>query len=270
MNFPFLKYPKSAQELHPTNNHHIKELIEKVQESDAERSQEEFLYIASHELRTPLTAIKGNTSLIKQYFWDQIPGGELRGMINDIDEASDRMLKLVNNFLNTMRLEQGLAKFEPKKLDLTVVTQSVVSEYMQRSNFNKEVQILVNEPQSLLSQVYADPKWTQLLIGYILDNAIKYTDRGVVTISFKQDPDYIRILISDTGHGIADEAQKKLFKKFAQTNKNVLTRDTVQGTGLGLYLAKLVVENMKGEVRLDSSELGKGSNFSITLPIYKA
>jgi two-component system sensor histidine kinase RpfC len=266
MNFPFLKHPKSAQELHPTNNHYIKQLIEKVRESDAERSQEEFLSIASHELRTPLTAIKGNTSLIKQYFWDQIPGGELRGMLDDIDQASDRMLKLVNNFLDTMRLEQGLAKFEPIKLDLQKVAQAVVSEFMQRNNFNKEVQIVVNEPKALLSQVYADTNWTQSLVGYILDNAVKYTERGVVTISFAQDPDYIRMLISDTGQGIAPEAQKKLFKKFAQTNENVLTRDTVQGTGLGLYLAKMVSEHMHGDVKLDFSEVGKGSTFSIILP----
>jgi signal transduction histidine kinase len=270
MNFPFLKHPKSAQELHPTNNHHhIKQLVDNDHLHDLERSQEEFLSMASHELRTPLTAIKGNTSLIKQYFWDQIPGGELRGMLNDIDEASDRMLKLVNNLLDTIRLEQGLVKFHPKKLDLQAEAQAAVTEYTNSSNFNKEVQLIVNKPSVLLSQVFADPHWTRQLLDYILDNAIKYTARGVITISFAQDPDYIRVLISDTGHGIAPEAQEKLFKKFAQTNQNILTRDTVQGTGLGLYLAKLVSENMNGAVRLDSSELGKGSTFSIALPISK-
>jgi signal transduction histidine kinase len=119
MNFPFLKHPKSAQELHPTNNHHhIKQLVDNDHLHDLERSQEEFLSMASHELRTPLTAIKGNTSLIKQYFWDQIPGGELRGMLNDIDEASDRMLKLVNNFLDTIRL--GARQISSKKIRLAI------------------------------------------------------------------------------------------------------------------------------------------------------
>jgi signal transduction histidine kinase len=265
MNFPFFKHPKSAQSLHVTNLHH-QESAKTDEENSVEQSRDEFLSIASHELRTPLTAIKGNTSLIKQYFWEQIPGGELRGMIDDIDIASDRMLKLINNILDTMRLEQGLIKFNPKKENVVSLVREVTAKY-QAANANHELQIIFNEPVTQINDVLVDSNWTQKLVGYILDNAVKYTDRGAVNISFFQEPELVRVLVSDTGHGVELEAKKALFNKFAQTNKNILTRDTVQGTGLGLYLAKLVSQQMQGDVRLESSEPGHGSTFAIFLPV---
>jgi signal transduction histidine kinase len=266
MNFPFLKHPKSARAFHKDSSHPISNETDNQHEVDV--LEDEFLSIASHELRTPLTAIKGNISLIKQYFWEQIPGGELRGMIGDIDQASDRMLQLINNVLDTLRLEQDLIKFNPKKIDMVAVVKEVVANY-QKTNSNRELLIILNEPSSSLNQVIADPLWTKNLLSYFLDNAIKYTNRGSINVSFSQEAEVVKVFISDTGHGIAYEAQKSVFKKFAQTSKDILTRDTIQGTGLGLYLAKLVAEKMHGDVHLESSELGKGSTFSFRLPIAK-
>jgi signal transduction histidine kinase len=268
MNFPFLKQPKSARSFHPTNNKLPAISGENIQqlEEQFEHTQEEFLSIASHELRTPLTAIKGNVSLIKQYFWEQVPGGELRGMIDDIDQASNKMLKLVNNVLDTLRIEQGLIKFTPQKIDIVANTKEVVAGY-QTANHNRELLVLLNEPSSPLNKVSADPLWVKNLLGYFLDNAVKYTDRGSINVSFSQEADFVKVYISDTGHGIPAASQKSAFKKFAQLNEDILTRDTVQGTGLGLYLAKLVAEHMHGDVNLDSSEIGRGSTFSFRLPI---
>jgi signal transduction histidine kinase len=271
MNFPFLKHPKSARSFHPTNNNLEGDQVANEQKikQQIEHTQEEFLSIASHELRTPLTAIKGNVSLIKQYFWEQIPGGELRGMIDDIDQASTRMIKLVNNVLDTLRIEQRLVKFDAKKLDIVALVKEVVAGY-QAANLNRELLIILNEPSSALNSISTDPLWTKNLINYFLDNAVKYTERGTITVAFSQEADFIKIFISDTGHGIALESQKSVFKKFAQVNENILTRDTVQGTGLGLYLSKLVAESMQGDVHLESSELGRGSTFSVRLPISKS
>jgi signal transduction histidine kinase len=264
MNFPFLKHPKSARTLHLPSSHPLQSPASSQQE--LERTEEEFLSIASHELRTPLTAIKGNTSLIKQYFWEQIPGGELRGMVDDIDQAADRMLKLVNNVLDTLRVEHGLIKFEPKKIDIVALAKGVVANY-QKANKNKELVIVFNEPSSKLNNVMADPHWAKNLLGYFLDNSVKYTTRGAINVSFSQEAEAVRVFISDTGRGMPPEAKKSMFKKFAQVNEDILTRDTVQGTGLGLYLAKLVAEHMRGDVHLESSELGRGSTFSISIPV---
>jgi signal transduction histidine kinase len=266
MNFPFLKHPKSARALHLPSSHPIPAPNNTQQE--LERTEDEFLSIASHELRTPLTAIKGNTSLIKQYFWEQIPGGELRGMVDDIDQAADRMLKLVNNVLDTLRVEHKLIKFEFKKIDIVATAKEAIAAY-QKTNHSKELSIVFNEPSSSIANVLADPVWVKNLLGYFLDNAVKYTERGMVSVSFSQEEDIVRVFISDTGRGMPPEAQKSLFKKFAQVNENILTRDTVQGTGLGLYLAKMVAGCMKGDVHLESSELGRGSTFSFRLPIAK-
>jgi signal transduction histidine kinase len=267
MNFPFLKHPKSARSFHNTNNNLKQAPADNGQDlgQDFEHTQDEFLSIASHELRTPLTAINGNISIIKQYFWEQIPGGELRGMIDDIDQASNRMLKLVNNVLDTLRIEQGLIKFAPQKIDIVAIAKEVAAGY-QSANHNRELLVILNEPSSPLDSVSADPLWARNLLGYFLDNAVKYTERGSINISFSQEADYVKVYISDTGHGIAAAYKKSLFKKFAQLNNDILTRDTVQGTGLGLYLAKLVADHMQGDVHLESSEIGSGSTFSVSLP----
>jgi signal transduction histidine kinase len=267
MNFPYLKHPKSAQAFHVTNTHHHLPDHENKEDVLAQ-SQDEFLSLASHELRTPLTAIKGNTSLIKQYFWEQIPGGELRGMIGDIDQAADQMLKLVNNILDTLRLEQGLVDFKLQKADLIAIVKDVVSKY-QNANSNHELQIILNEPAVSISPVFIDPEWAKKLLSYVLDNAVKSTARGTINVSFFPEQDSVRVAITDTGRGIEQKAQKVLFRKFAQTSENVLTRDSVQGAGLGLYLAKLVSEQMHAGVSLVSSELGRGSTFFISFSTSK-
>jgi signal transduction histidine kinase len=205
-----------------------------------------------------------NTSLIKQYFWEQIPGGELRGMIGDIDLAADQMLKLVNNILDALRLEQGLVEFKFQKTDIMMIVNDVVSKY-QHVNSNRELQIIFNDPVVALNKVF-DPQWANKIFTYILDNAVKNTTRGTINVSFFPEQDSIRVAITDTGRGIEQKAQKSLFRKFSQTNENVLTRDTVQGAGLGLYLAKLVSEQMHGDVKLVSTELGRGSTFFVSFP----
>jgi signal transduction histidine kinase len=266
MNFPFLKHPKSAQAFHSANSHQKPD--PEPNQSTYEQSLDEFLSIASHELRTPLTAIKGNTSIIKQYFWEQIPGGELRGMIEDIDLASNHMLNLINNIMDTLRLEHGLINFKLQKSDIKAIVKEAVSKY-QSANTNRELQIIFNEPVVSLNPVMVDPDWAKKLVGYIMDNAMKYTSRGAINVSFFPEADVVRIAISDTGRGIATNSQKSLFKKFAQSSEDILTRDTVQGTGLGLYLSKLVSTQMHGDIKLVSSEHGRGSTFFISLPFAK-
>jgi signal transduction histidine kinase len=238
-----------------------------VKNDDFKRSQDEFLSIASHELRTPLTAIKGNTSLIRQYFWEQLPSDELRQMVTDIDRASDRMLKMINSFLDTLRLEQKLVKFEVQNFDVVPLAAEVVKDL--KAHSKHDVHLNFKGTESHLTHVYSDKKWIKHALQNLLDNALKFTERGNVTVSALQDGNFIKIIITDTGLGIPQKSREIIFNKFAQTSGDILTRETTQGTGLGLYMARLIMEQLGGSAQLEYSEPGAGSTFSISIPCAK-
>jgi signal transduction histidine kinase len=238
-----------------------------IKEQQIERSQDEFLSIASHELRTPITVIKGNASLIKQYYWQQLPNDEVRAMITDMYDSSNKMIELINNFMDTLRLEQKFVKFETHFFDLAELARAVVAAHQDR--VNPGVKLEFKEQTAPIIQVIADRAWTKRALDNIVENAIKFTNKGSISVSVTQEGANVKLFVADTGSGISHDAQKLIFHKFAQTNENVLTRDTVQGTGLGLYMCKLIMEQMNGNVRLESSQPNHGSNFSITLPVFK-
>jgi signal transduction histidine kinase len=102
----------------------------------------------------------------------------------------------------------------------------------------------------------------------LIGNALKFTDEGSIDVSFTTHAGFVKVYISDSGHGMNAEAQKLLFKKFEQTGETVLTRDSVRGTGLGLYISKMIIENMGGRIILEKSEEGKGTTFSFSLPVF--
>jgi signal transduction histidine kinase len=100
----------------------------------------------------------------------------------------------------------------------------------------------------------------------LVGNAIKYTDKGGVTISASSDDKFVYVTVTDTGNGMSEENQRLLFRKFQQAADNLLTRDTTKSTGLGLYISKLIVELSGGKLFLESSIIGKGSAFTFSLP----
>lgn len=235
-------------------------------ERELERSRDEFFSIASHELRTPLTAIMGNSSLIQQYYNDKLPDDDVREMISDIHESSLRLIEIVNDFLDTSRLEQKHMKYETVAFNVVDVAKSVVKEY-QVTGSRKKIHLEVLEPQPSLALVKADQNRTKQVLINLVGNAMKFTSSGTVTISFKPELKFIKVLIKDNGQGMSVEAQKLLFHKFEQTGSTVLTRDSVRGTGLGLYISKLIIEQMGGSIHLESSKPGVGTTFSFSLPI---
>jgi signal transduction histidine kinase len=263
MKMNFLKRPEQEQPPEDLAKDSLSEVLN-IKRSESDRSQDEFLSIASHELRTPLTTIKGNTSMIRQYFWDQLPSDEVRQMVKDIGQASDRMLKLVNYFLDTLRLEQKLVKFEQKQFDIVPLISSVV--HAHQENVKHNVHLMFKGSESHIPQIIADKKWVSHALENLLDNALKFTEHGNVTVSLTQETGFVKVIIADTGHGIPREAQKLIFNKFAQTNEDILTRDTLQGAGLGLYMTRLIMDQMHGSVHLEYSEPAIGSTFSISLP----
>jgi len=231
------------------------------------RSRDEFFSIASHELRTPLTAIRGNASMIQQYFPEALKDPAAKEMVDDIQESSIRLIEIVNDFLDTSRLEQGKMKFELSAFSLEPITEKIIYE-MSGLSQSKHVAITVDQlTLDTLPMVYADPSRVTQVVYNLIGNAMKFTDHGHITIGYQVLDKFVKVSVSDSGIGISPEGQQILFHKFQQSTASIITRDNTRGTGLGLYISKLMIEHMGGEIKLEHSELGKGSTFSFTVPI---
>ncbi len=228
-----------------------------------ERSKDEFFSIASHELRTPLTAIRGNTSMILDYYKDQIKDPELKSMLTDTHDAAVRLIGIVNDFLDLSRLEQNRMVFKFSEFDLNSAIDDVTKQ-LQTNAQDKKIKLEVIENKN--TKVLADIDKVKQVLFNIIGNSIKFTDKGKVTVSIEKEKEFTKVRVEDTGAGIPLANQSLLFRKFQQAGASTLTRDGAKGTGLGLFISKLMVEGMKGKIMLEKSEVGKGSTFTFTLP----
>ncbi len=218
----------------------------------------DFVSFVTHQLRTPLSGIKWMLELVADA---EVPV-EIRSYVADARDASERLINLVNDLLDISRLERGRLEMRPQPTDLGALTTSVL----------EEVAGLVREHAHRVSvsgvddapTVIADPQLLRQVVLNLTSNAIKYTPRsGDIAIRISGVGDRARWEIKDNGIGIPREAQRRLFEKFYRAD-NVFAVET-EGTGLGLYLVRLIVEQFGGRVWCDSEE-GRGATFVFTLP----
>lgn len=231
-----------------------------------ERSKDEFLLIASHELRTPLTAIKGNSELLTSFFADKVNDSNFKEIISDIQKACVSLIEIVNAFLTTSRLEQDRLEFNREPISVEKLIVEVAYKYRTISE-QKGVQLLVSNLASPNLKVMGDRQRIEEVLTNLIGNAIKYTDKGSIKIVVDKKDEFAKISVIDTGRGIPLKQQSLLFKKFQQASNNIYTRDVTHGTGLGLYIAKLMTEAMGGEIYLEKSAENQGSIFAFTLPL---
>lgn len=241
-------------------------ILEDVTEAKVlERSKNEFFSIASHELRTPLTAIRGNASLLSTYFKANIKDEEISESIEDIHASSVRLIEIVNDFLDLSRSEQGKIEYSFTEFNLQELAVKVIHELNDLAN-TKGLHLKIGPITRPEPLVKADYKRTEQVVLNLVSNAINYSDYGVVSIEVTSNADQIELRVRDTGKGIAEVQQALLFRKFQQAGKSILTREPTKGTGLGLYIARLLTNGMNGSLSIESSAPGKGSVFLLTLP----
>jgi signal transduction histidine kinase len=261
--------PVMVKESQPAHAIGVAILVEDVTEDRIlARSKDEFFSIASHELRTPLTAIRGNTKMIQDYYPEQLKDTNLSEMVSDIHDSSIRLIEIVNDFLDASRLEQGKMQFSIDEFSLEEVIEKITYELGGLSK-EKGVFIRMTNDLATLPLVKADKNKVKQVIYNLVGNALKFVDKGGVTITAAVQKNFMKISIIDTGKGISPENQQILFHKFQQAETSILTRDTTRGTGLGLYISKLLIERMGGHIGLEKSEVGKGSTFTFTIPLAK-
>jgi signal transduction histidine kinase len=241
-------------------------LVEDITEQKVlERSKDEFFSIASHELRTPLTAIQGNADIIRNYYADKLNDPELSGIVGDIHESAVRLIGIVNDFLDVSALEQGKMRLEPAAFQFQGMVDAVARD-LQSICTAKNLALTVDPSIGSMPPVIADETRIKQVVYNLVGNATKFTEKGGITIAAHADDKLVYISVADTGRGMSIEDQRLLFHKFQQAGSSLLTRDTPKGTGLGLYISKLIVERSGGTIGLDHSEVGKGSTFVFSLP----
>ncbi len=228
-----------------------------------DRVKSEFISIVSHQLRTPLTAIKGYISMILEGTYGNIPEKMEKPLVH-VYKSNERLIKLVNDILNLSKLETGKIEFEPKPTSLKELITEVVEEL--RINAEKKGLFLkFEQSEEQLPELIVDREKLRQVILNVVDNAIKYTQRGGVTIKLKRINDRAKIEISDTGEGMTKEEIDNLFQMFSRGS--IGTQLHTEGAGLGLYIAKRFVEMHQGKIWAESPGKGKGTTFVIHLPI---
>ena len=228
---------------------------------EASRTKSEFLANMSHELRTPLNGILGFSELLESEL-----EGPAKEYAQTIRTSGEHLLALVTDVLDLAKIEAGQMAFDIDEFEFAPILNSVVS--MQQGHAQKKNLglVFVNESSSPL--IVADGRRLRQVLLNLISNALKFTETGRVTVRAKDEASgdgkkWIRIEVEDTGIGIAEEAQHRIFEKFNQAES--FSKRSYQGSGLGLTLAKELVERMGGTIGLQST-IGVGSLFWVVLP----
>jgi signal transduction histidine kinase len=226
----------------------------------AEQMKSDFVSFVTHQLRTPLSGMKWMLELAADSMSDP---EEARSYIQDARMSTDRLIGMVNDLLDISRLERGKLQLTFHNLDVVPITRSIIDEISHLA-VEKE-QSLTTEIAPEVPLVYGDAQLLRQAILNLISNAIKYTPSGgKIHVRIERDDKQVLWSVKDTGIGIPKADLAKLFEKFYRA-ANVLAVET-EGTGLGLYLVRLIVDRFGGKVWCESTE-GAGSKFILALPI---
>ncbi|MFA5359021.1 MAG: HAMP domain-containing sensor histidine kinase [Patescibacteria group bacterium] len=250
----------------------LEDLTEKLEEKVDEQTKylkellemkSDFLRVVNHQLNTPLSVMKGYFSMMEEGFCTT------KKALPPIKSGLERISSTVADFWNAYELEGERMKMNPQKTDIAEVVNLLIPEKqkMQLAT-ERKLEIGVEKPNFKIPLVWCDHKKITHVISNLLDNAIYYTRKGKVTVSYELVGDkYLKVKVRDTGVGISAEDKKKLFKKFSRGNTATDLRP--DGSGLGLFIAKKIIEGNFGEIFCLSEGKGNGSIFGFTLPVYK-
>jgi len=233
-----------------------------TKEKEVDRMKTEFISIASHQLRTPLSAIKWFAEMLLHGDAGKMPDEQVE-FVKNISDSTDRMIEQVNALLNISRLESGRILVEPVPTDIKQLVTGIVGDLKERSEYAQQ-HLTVNVADDI-PLIKLDPRLISQVYLNLLTNSIKYTPKGgSITVTINKKGNEVISQITDTGYGIPAGEQKKVFKKFFR-GRNIIQVET-DGTGLGMYLAKSIVDSSNGKIWFESSE-AKGTTFWFSLPV---
>ncbi len=234
--------------------------VTREREADAMKSQ--LLSTVSHELRTPLASIKGfaTTLLRKDVKWDD---ATQRDFLRIIEEESDRLTEIIDNLLEMSQIEVGALRVKTEPTQLRTLIRDVVDETRMRT----ESHYFVTDLPAELPRALADPRRVRQVLRNLLENAIKYTKGGAISVTCEVEHDHILISVADQGDGIPPALLEKIFERFFQVD-GASTRK-VGGSGLGLAISRGIVEAHGGKIWAEHNS-PRGTIFRLTLPLAPA
>ena len=207
----------------------------------------------SHQTKTPISNLILYSELIEEEYLSE----DMRSNVEAIKQQAEKLEFLIKSLVKLSRLENGILNLSPRKEEIQPMLQDIYERYISKaSEKNLELNI-----EKTTSKATFDRKWTTEALGNIVDNAIKYTNTGEITINVKEYEIFTRIDISDTGIGIAETEQAEVFSRFYRSQS--VHND--EGVGIGLYLTREIISSEGGYIKL-TSELGVGSTFSVYIP----
>jgi PAS domain S-box-containing protein len=242
-----------------------------TKERQIDKAKTEFVSLASHQLRTPLSAINWYVEMLLAGDAGKL-SAEQKNYVNEVYNGNKRMVDLVNSLLNVSRIGMGTFAVEPENVNICNICEDVIKELTPQIVAKKLSIIKEHEDKKLT--IFADPKLMRIVMQNFLTNAVKYTpEKGIITASvFKikagsypnVNSDSMLMKISDTGYGIPESQKEHIFEKLFRAD-NVREKDT-EGTGLGLYIVKSIIEQSGGVVWFES-KINKGTSFYATIPL---
>ncbi len=228
-------------------------------QKDLNQMKDDFISIATHELKAPMSVIKGYLSMVLE---EPDLSKNAREMTTIAQDQTNRLTRLVTDLLDVSRLEQGKTKYNLSAVNLAATIAPMMNTYEVKAK-DKGL-ALIYQPPTDLPSVLADPDRISEIFTNLIDNAIKYSRTGTVTISHATAPGVLATTVQDTGIGLTPDEVSHLFARFYRA-KNPDTQD-ISGTGLGLWIIKQYIEKMGGTIMVESQK-GVGSQFIVTLPL---
>ncbi len=252
----FISQANKQQEEH-------RKILEKVNQQliTIDSNKNEFLSFATHQLRSPLTSFKWGLDVITDALKDAHDTKTI-DIAQQLRTIADDMIDTVNNLLDISKIEQGGLVLNMEAIDLVDLLDKTSEEYRIIAN-SKQLGLLF-VPEIPSASITGDKTKLRQLFSNIIDNAIKYTEKGTITITLNHSKEYYIITIIDTGVGISPQDIQKLFGKFS---RGVAGKTTKGGSGLGLYLSKKIIELHHGTISAHSDGINMGSKFTIKIPI---
>ncbi|HEY4518741.1 MAG TPA: HAMP domain-containing sensor histidine kinase [Candidatus Paceibacterota bacterium] len=257
------KIENLATQLAVTNDE-LKSTNEKLKELD--KLKTEFVSMATHQLRSPLTAIKGYASMLLENSFGPVET-KARGAVEIIFQSSQKLVQVIEDFLNITRIDLGTMKYEKIQFDFGALVNNVVTELkpnIEKRGLKFSLEIA---PKTNFNLVGDSGKLSQV-ISNLIDNAIKYTpplstsgEPGTIRISLDRAKGKVRLTVADNGAGIPAATIPKLFQKFIRADD--AGKLNITGTGLGLYVAKQIMEAHNGKIWAESDGTGRGSRFIV-------
>jgi signal transduction histidine kinase len=233
---------------------------------EAVHSREQFLSIASHELKTPLTSVKASAQLLDRLLRQQpVDPARVEPLVEQLQSEIGRLENLVSDLLDATRIQQGRLELRREEIDLVELVHQVTGRFEIAPQRLASHELTIQAPTSVIAIV--DPDRIDQVITNLVSNALKYSpDGGEIRVEARERDGQAEIVVTDHGIGISAEEQTRLFEPFARGD---VARQSVGGTGLGLFITAEIVERHGGTIEVES-EPERGSVFTVRLPLAPA